>query len=353
MIENIFQNEIWSVSFFNNTTLEYFIFTLIFVFLSLAFFATKYILLRKIAKKVKDQKFLKVVIAIVEKIRSPFYAFISLYVALSYLEIPEILSKIFFYILIFWISYRVVIAGYQVIDFVLDKLIEKKANQGSKSMMRALGNITKGILWLFAGMVVLSILGVNVTGLVAGMGIGGIAVAFALQGILSDLFSSFSLYLDKPFTEGDFIVVGDTWGTVEKIGIKSTRIRALQGEEIIFSNKELTSAKVHNMKKMERRRAQFTLGVTYETPTKKMEKIPGIIKKIIEKEEIAEFDRINFMKFNDFSLDYDLVYFINSPDYKIFANTNERILLNIKKDFEKEGIDFAYPTKTIHLSKQQ
>lgn len=352
MIENIFQNTIWKASFFDNTVLDYFIFALIFIFLVFAFFLTKYILLRKISKKVKEQRFLKVIIAIIEKIRSPFYSFVSFYIALSYLESPEILSKISFYILIFWTSYRIVIAGYQVIDFILDGLIEKKANQGSKSMMRAMGNIAKGVLWVFAGMTILSLLGVNVTGLVAGMGIGGIAVAFALQGILSDLFSSFSLYFDKPFVEGDFIVVGDTWGTVEKIGIKSTRIRAIQGEEIIFSNKELTTAKVHNMKKMEKRRAQFSLGITYETPTEKMKKIPAIIEKIIKKEDIAELDRINFINFNDFSLDYDLVYFINSPDYKIFVNTNERILLDIKKEFEKEKIEFAYPTKTIHLSKQ-
>lgn len=352
MINNIITNEVWQKTFFSNTTLEYLIFALIFFFLSLGFFVAKYILLRKISKRVKNQKFLKVVIVIVDKIRSPFYGFVAFYIALSVLEIPEIASKIAFLILLFWVSYRVVIAGYQIIDFILDGFIEKKTNQGSKSMIRALGNIGKGVLWIFAGMIILSFLGVNVTGLVAGMGIGGIAIAFALQGILSDLFSSFSLYFDKPFVEGDLIVVGDTWGTVEKIGIKSTRIRALQGEEIIFSNKELTTAKVHNMKKMEKRRAQFNLGITYETPTKKMEKIPKIIEKILEKEDDAELNRINFVNFNDFSLDYDLVYFIKSPDYKIFIDTNERILLNIKKEFDKEKIEFAYPTKTIHLSKQ-
>ncbi len=351
MLENILKNQIWQNSFFNNTLIEYLIFFLVFLFLSLSFFAIKYVVLKKISKKLKKQKFLELIIIIVEKIKSPFYCFVSFYIALSVLEITELISKILFYILIFLISYRMIIAGYQAIDFILDSFIEKKANQTSKSMIRALGNIAKGALWILAGVVILSLLGVDVTGLVAGMGIGGIAIAFALQGILSDLFSSFSLYFDKPFIEGDFIVVGDTWGTVEKIGIKSTRIRALQGEEIIFSNKELTTARVHNMKKMERRRAQFTLGVTYETPLKKMEKIPGIIRKIIEKEEIADLDRINFINFSAFSLDYGLVYFINSPDYKVFIETNERILLSIKKNFEQEKIEFAYPTRKIYLAK--
>ncbi len=349
-MESLFLNTIWEVEYFGNSLWKYGSFLFIFVVFSLGFFLTKYFLFRKIAEKIKKQKIFKLFLQIIDKIRSPFYIYVSFYVALFVIEIPDILFRGFGLVLLFWASYRVVIIGYQFVDFFLDGYVKKQVEPGSKAMIRALGNIAKGVLWVFTGLVVLSVLGVNVTGLVAGMGLGGVAVAFALQGILSDLFSSFSIYFDKPFIEGDFIVVGDKWGTVERIGIKSTRIRSIQGEEIVISNRELTTAQVHNMRKMERRRSNFTLGVVYETQTKKMEMIPGIIRKNIEKEELAVVDRIHFSAFNDFSLDYEVVFFVNSRDYGVYMDINERILLDIKRDFEKEKIEFAYPTKTIYLT---
>ncbi len=351
MIEDILNNPLLEASFFNNTVQEYITFGFLFLVLSFVIFITKYIARRKLFSLVKKTEKLQIFLDALNKIRAPFYLFVSFYITISIIELPEILSKVLFLILVFWVPIKVILIGSQFVDFFLNTLLEKKANKGSIAMMRAIGNIIKGVLWVLEGIVVLSLLGVNVTGLVAGMGIGGVAVAFALQGILSDLFSSFSLYFDKPFLEGDFIVVNDTWGTVERIGIKSTRIRSIQGEEIIFSNKELTSVKVHNMGRMEKRRAEFNLGVTYETPTKKMEKIPQIVREIVDKEEDVTFDRIHFFNFGDFSLDYKLIYFVNSPDYRLFMDINERVLLNIKRAFEKESIDFAYPTKTIHLSK--
>ncbi len=350
-MEKYFFNSIWQNEYLGNALWEYVLFLAILFLLSLGFFLLKYILFRKIRKRIKEENIFKLFLGVVDKIRSPFYVFVSFYIALSVINIPDLLMKGFSFALVLWATYRVVIIGYQFIDFFLDGYTKKQVEPGSNAMIRAVGNIAKGLLWAFAGLVVLSFLGVNVTGIVAGMGIGGVAVAFALQGILSDLFSSFSIYLDKPFVEGDFIVVGDTWGTVEKIGIKSTRIRALQGEEIVISNREMTTAQVHNMRKMERRRANFKLGVVYETATKKMEKIPDIIRKNVEKEELAELDRVHFSEFNDFSLDYEVVFYINSRDYMVFMDTKEKILLDIKRDFEKEKIEFAYPTKTIHLSK--
>ncbi len=351
MIENIFVGTIWEVEYFGNALWEYITFLSILLSLSLFVFLVKYILFRKLYSKIKEKKIFLLFLDIVDKIRSSYYVFVSFYIALAVIEIPELLSKLFWIVLVLWTVYRVVIIGYQFIDFFLDSFLKKRAEMRNVAMIRTFGNIIKGFLWLLALLVVLAIFGVNVTGIIAGMGVGGIAIAFALQNILSDLFSSFSIYFDKPFVEGDFIVVGDKWGTVEKIGIKSTRVRALQGEEIIFSNRELTTAQVHNLRNMERRRSAFRLGVLYETPTKKMEKIPSIIEKIIKKEKITEFDRVHFAAFNDFSLDYEVVYFVNSQEYVVFMETNERIFLNIKKEFEKEGIEFAYPTKTIHLVK--
>ncbi len=351
MMEYLFSDSLWRVVYFNNELWSYAIFAALSIFLSVGFFTLKYIIFKKISERLKEQKIFHLLIDILENIRSPFYVFVSFYVSLSLLEIPEILSTLFFIIFLLWSSYRVVIIGYQFIDFFFSEFALKRTERDSEAMIRTMSNIAKGILWVFAALVILSFAGVNVTGLVAGMGIGGIAIAFALQGILSDLFSSFSIYFDKPFVEGDFITVGDKMGTVEKIGIKSTRIRALQGEEIIISNKELTTAQVHNLRRMTRRRGTIDLGVVYGTTNKKMEKIPDIVKKIIEKEELAEFDRTNFSAFNNFSLNYIVVYYIESPDYKIFMEVTERILLAIKREFEKEKIEFAYPTSTIHLNK--
>lgn len=341
------KNPIWQIEYFNNTLGEYFYFVLGTVLISLIFFLLKYFIFRKVSQKIKEQKIVNLFLEIVNKIRSPFYIFVSFYISLSFLEIPPLLSKIFWIILVFWVTYRLIIVGYQFIDFFFASYV----NTGKSAIIRNLGNIAKASLWILAGFFILSIFGVNITALVAGMGVGGIAVAFALQNILSDLFSSFSIYFDKPFVEGDLIVVGDKWGTVEKIGIKSTRVRALQGEEIIFSNKELTTAQVHNFRRLTRRRYEFKIGILYETSTKKMEKIPEIIARIFEKEELADLDRVHFTAFNDFSLDYTIVYYVNSSEYKTFLDISERILLEIKRSFEREKIGFAYPTKTIHLSK--
>jgi small-conductance mechanosensitive channel len=350
-MELILSNPIWQIEYFSNTLGDYFYFVFTILILSISFFILKYILFRKISRKIKEKKIFILLLDVIDKIRSPFYIFVSFYIALSLLEIPDFLFKGFWLVLVFWVTYRVVIIGYQFIDFFFDLYVEKKVGTGKGTMIKSLGNVAKAFLWIFAGIVLLSIFGVNITAIVAGMGVGGIAIAFALQNILSDLFSSFSIYFDKPFVEGDLIVVGDKWGTVEKIGIKSTRIRALQGEEIIFSNKELTTAQVHNLKKLTRRRADFKIGIVYETPTKKMEKIPEIMKKIFEKEELADLDRVHFSEFNDFSLDYTIVYYINSPEYRTYMDINQRILMDIKRSFEKENIEFAYPTKTIYLSK--
>ncbi len=351
IIKSFTSNPLWGFSFFNNTVVEYVIFISSVILLSLGFFVLKRFLLKKVPKLIKKKNYLQVFLDVLSRVRSPFYIFIALYISLPFLQLPELLLKVFFLALVFWAPIKVVTLLSLVVDFILSNFLEKKASEGSVAMIRATGNIAKGALWIFAGMIVLSLLGINVTGLMAGMGIGGIAIAFALQGILSDLFSSFSLYFDKPFIEGDFIVVNDTWGTVERIGIKSTRIRSIQGEEIILSNKELTSAKVHNMKRMTRRRAEFDIGITYETPTKKMEKINSIIKKIVDKENDATFDRLHFHNFGNFSLNYKLIYFVESPDFVLFMDINERVLLNIKRAFEKEGINFAYPTSTVRLVK--
>jgi MscS family membrane protein len=179
----------------------------------------------------------------------------------------------------------------------------------------------------------------------------GVAIAFAFQNILEDLFSSFAIVFDKPFKIGDFIIVGDKLGVVEKIGIKTTRIKSLQGEEIVISNKELTSAQVRNFKKMETRRISFSFGVTYQTPTEKLKGIPKTVESIIEETDNVRFDRAHFNEFGDSALLFEVVYYVEGNDYNMYMDAQQQINLKIKESFEKDGIEMAYPTQTIFLQK--
>ncbi len=203
-------------------------------------------------------------------------------------------------------------------------------------------------MWILALVFLVNNLGYNVTTIITGLGIGGIAVALAAQAVLGDFFSYFVIFFDRPFEIGDFIIVDDKIiGAIEYIGVKTTRIRAISGEQIVCSNKDLTDSRVHNYKKMMRRRVVFSIGVIYQTTAEQMKKIPGIIKSIIESTENATFDRSHFSAFGDFSMNFETVYFIESPDYNMYMDAQQSIYLEILQAFEKEKIEFAYPTQTL------
>ena len=206
---------------------------------------------------------------------------------------------------------------------------------------------------MIAVMLILSNLGYNISSLIAGFGIGGVAIALAVQNILGDLFSSLSIYFDKPFKIGDLIQVGSLTGKVRKIGLKTTRVTSLQGEEIIIPNAVLTGQNIQNFGKLKERRNKFSLGLTYETTTAKLKKIPNIIKKIIEDTTNTRFDRAHFSNFGDFSLNFEVVYYVLSQDYAEFMDSQQNINLKIKEAFEKEGIDMAFPTSTVYVNKQE
>lgn len=202
-------------------------------------------------------------------------------------------------------------------------------------------------VWSLALLVALQNLGFEITALIAGLGIGGIAIAFALQNILGDIFCSVAIVLDKPFAVGDFIIVGDQLGVVENIGIKTTRVRSLWGEQIVFSNADLTSSRIRNYKRMKERRITFGLGVVYETPVEKLERIPTIIRETIDSISLTRFDRAHFKQYGNFSLDFEVVYYVLSPDYNIYMDIQQDINLGIFRRFKEEGIDFAYPTQEL------
>jgi small-conductance mechanosensitive channel len=199
--------------------------------------------------------------------------------------------------------------------------------------------------------VILDNLGYDISALIAGVGVGGIAIAFALQNVLEDIFASISIYFDKPFKVGDFIKVGEDLGTVKKIGIKSSRIKTLEGEELVIPNTNLAQMRVRNYKKLSTRRIQFQIGVTYETPSVQLKKIPSIIEKITKSIDVIELDRVHFKSFGDFSLIFEIVYFVNESSYNIYMDVQQKMNLEIMEAFQKEKIDFAYPTQNIILSK--
>ncbi len=204
-------------------------------------------------------------------------------------------------------------------------------------------------VWGLLVLLVLDNLGIDVAALVTGLGIGGIAVALALQNVLSDLFASLSIVLDKPFVVGDFIIVNEFLGTVEYVGLKSTRIRSLSGEQIVFSNSDLLSSRIRNYKRMSERRAIFQVGVTYDTPEEKLRRIPQIVRAAVEAHGNTRFDRSHFKAYGAFSLDFETVYYMLVPDYNLYMDTQQAINLAVFRAFEEDGIEFAYPTQTLYV----
>ncbi len=213
----------------------------------------------------------------------------------------------------------------------------------------ALGLIGKIVLWVILSLIILDNLNVEISSLVTSLGIGGIAVALALQNILADLFASLSITLDKTFAIGDFVEVDDFEGTVEDIGLKSTRIRSLSGEEVIFSNMDLLNSRIRNYKRLEKRRISFSIGVIYGTPIEKLKIIPRMIEEIISPLENAQFDRAHFKNLNDYSLDFNVVYYVLVPEYASYLDIQQIINLEIYQRFELAGIEFAYPTQTVFM----
>lgn len=201
-------------------------------------------------------------------------------------------------------------------------------------------------LFAVAIILILDNLGVNVTGLVAGLGIGGIAIGLAAQGIFSDLFAALSIIFDKPFRKGDTITFNATTGTVENIGLKSTRIRALTGEEVIVSNAKLLEQQVQNWALLDRRRAMMTFGLVYQTPPDLLARVPLEVKEIVDKQPFGTFDRCHAFAFAPSSIDFELIFFVESPDYQDLMGVRQAVLLGIMRRFAELGIAFAYPTQT-------
>ncbi len=245
-----------------------------------------------------------------------------------------------------WVSYAVV----AWLDHYRSRQLED--DRAVATTVGAISFAAQVAIWTMALLIILSNLGVNVTAMITGLGIGGIAVALALQNVFSDLFASLSIVFDKPFVIGDFIIVGEHLGSVEHVGLKTTRLRSLSGEQLVFANSDLLGSRIRNFGRMYERRVVFQLGVTYQTPQEKLVEVSGIIREAIEEQDSTRFDRSNFAKFGDFALNFETVYYVLAPDYNLYMSIQENINLKIRERFLAEGIEFAYPTQTLFLERE-
>jgi small-conductance mechanosensitive channel len=235
----------------------------------------------------------------------------------------------------------------------LQSYLKVSSDAAGERHLKGISGLINIVIWVLATIFLLDNLGVKISAVVAGLGIGGIAVALASQAVLGDLFSYFVIFFDKPFGIGDSIAVGDKIGVVEQIGIKTTRLQAQGGEQLIISNTDLTNSRLHNFKKMEKRRVVFKLGIIYQTPAEVLKSIPTIVKDIIEKQAGTTFDRGHFASYGDSSLNFEFVYFVTGADYNKYMDIQQSINLSIFEEFEKNGIEFAYPSQTLFVNKSE
>ncbi len=296
--------------------------------------------------------------AIIRNVRAPVMVLaflIGAYYGLNSLSIlqpySELMGALFTVAEILIITFIITRITNVVIGWFAERARREK--RVSEHILFVMKRIVHATVYIFAFLAILVSFRIDLSGVVVGLGVGGIAIALALQTVLGDVFSAFSIYFDRPFEVGDFITVDTYSGTVRKIGIKSTRLQLLQGEELIISNRQLTTSAVRNFKKLQKRRIVFNLSVAADTPLGKLKKIPTITSQIIQNMELAQFDRVHFTKFGDFNLNFEVVYYMKTPDYVKYMDTQQAINFAIIEAFEKEGIKMPFPTQTILLQREE
>lgn len=294
------------------------------------------------------------VVDILAGTRLLFLLVIAFYFGSQYLELPPKPTRLIAHITIIALLVQVAMWGNRGIALWLSDYLKrhKDTDAAGATTVSVLGFIARVVLWSVLLLMILDNLGFNITTLVASLGIGGIAVALAVQNILGDIFASLSIAMDKPFVIGDFITVDDVMGTVEYIGLKTTRLRSLSGEQIVFSNNDLLKSRIRNYKRMYERRVVFGFGVIYQTSHDLLKKIPVMVREIIEGLEKTRFDRAHFKEYADSSLNFEVVYFVQDPDYNIYMDIQQSINLSIFERFAREGIEFAYPTRTLYFHRK-
>lgn len=347
-------NQFLNSFFWGNTVYDYLNCFLIIVLALLIINLFKYFAFRRF-KKIAAKTQTKIddyIISAFEKFGIPLIYLLVVYFGSSYLKVQPGIKKIIDSVAIVIITFFAINLLVSLINYSIKFYWGKRTdNNGGDASIRGLSTFISLFVWSLGVIFLLDNLGFSISAIIAGLGIGGIAIALAAQTVLGDLFNYFVIFFDKPFQIGDFISVENKMGTVERIGIKTTRISSITGEQIIFHNSDLTNSRVHNYKRLERRRVVFKVQVVNDTSIEKLKEIPQIIKSIIEKIEGVSFDRAHFFTIGDFSLNYEIVYYVDSPDYLRYMDIQQEINFRILEEFQKLEIKLAFPIQTSFLNK--
>lgn len=349
--------ELMNLKYWNNTVRDYAWALLIFLVLWIALYFFKRVVVRSLVRLAERTPSAvdDFIARELSRVGFFFYLTVAVYLASRTLNLSHNLDVCLLYIMLITVTCRLVLILQATIGFALERSMHVAGEDAKAEMssLRTFSWLINGVLWLIAGLFVLSNLGVNISSFIAGLGIGGIAIALAAQSILGDFFSSLTILLDKPFRVGDVITVGDISGTVENIGIKTCRIRSVSGEQVVIGNSDLTSTRIRNIKRMQERRVLYRFGIRYETAPALARQVPEIVREVVGKHPEARFDRAHFAAFGDFALIYEVVYFILNPDYLTYMDTQQQINFEIMEAFAARGIHFAYPTQTIQLEQAE
>jgi small-conductance mechanosensitive channel len=298
---------------------------------------------------------IELVLLLIKRTRSLFLFVVALYFAMRFLELPPRLDRISTSVIVFAGWFQAALWGVAAANFFVDQRKRQAAERtggASENAVLDIGLFVARVL-IFAVAILLALdnLGVNITALVAGLGVGGIAIALAVQTILGDLLASLSIMLDKPFEVGDWLRIDDIEGTVEKIGVKSTRLRSFSGEQLVLSNADILSCRIRNMGRMPERRSLFTLGIAYETSPEKLITVPSLVEAAVTGVSGTRFEYCVFRQFGASALEFEVVYYVLDPAgarFK-FLRAVDTINRKIHADFAANGIEFAYPTQTVYV----
>ena len=291
------------------------------------------------------------IVTLIEKCLIPYLYFMSIISPTFWLVLSPKATGIFYVIVLLVTTFYILKAINAAVQYFIYSFLQKQ--EGGEMKKRQAGGIVvilKIIIWVLGIVFLLDNLGYNITTIIAGLGIGGIAIALAAQTFLGDLFSYFAILFDRPFEIGDFITVDDKMGEVEYIGIKTTRLRTVTGEQLICSNRNLTESKVHNFKRLQKRRVLLNLGVNYDTSPETLESIPALLKEVITSKTDVAFDHANFIGFGSYSLNFEIIYYILSADFLLFLDRQQEVNYEIYRLFQSKKITFAFPSQTLFLN---
>jgi small-conductance mechanosensitive channel len=352
--------EFLNQTYWGNTVQSYIIAVAIFIGVSVLIFIFRKVVLSRLRKWAEstETKLDDLLIRGLQKSIIPVLNILVFYFAVKTLELHPKVERAVDVVSVILITFFIIRMITAALRFGLDSYIKSKATEEEEAhrrikQIRGITAIGSFFIWVLGFIFLLDNLGYQITAVIAGLGIGGIAIALAAQAILGDLFSYFVIFFDRPFEIGDFIVIGEFKGNIEYIGIKTTRVRSLSGEQLVFGNSDLTNSRIQNFKRMERRRVVFKLGVTYQTPAEKIEEAVKMVEQIIVDHPDVTYDRGHFAAFGPFSLDLEFVYFVLSNDYIQYMNIQQDVNFRVLREFEKLGIEFAYPTQTLFVNKEE